>query len=145
MEAASSVYSGRWLSGRFASGYLKYWRSLTDIQSMSEAVPVGESLSQLHNAELRGQWEQTFVSTTRGITIVDPVTGIIESTNPAFAAMHGGTVEDFIGQPAVDTLTPEAKAQLGASPGKAGDSRGSSEAPGVRDWLGHHRRGSSRI
>jgi len=81
---------------------------------MSEAVLVGESLSQLHNAELRGQWEQTFVSTMRGITIVDPATGIIESTNPAFAAMHGGAVEDFIGKPAVNALTPEARAQLGA-------------------------------
>jgi diguanylate cyclase (GGDEF)-like protein/PAS domain S-box-containing protein len=75
---------------------------------------MGESLSQPQNAELRGQWEQTFVSTTRGITIVDPATGIIESTNPAFAAMHGGTVEDFIGTPAVNALSPEGKTQLGA-------------------------------
>jgi PAS domain S-box-containing protein len=49
-----------------------------------------------------------------GDTIVDPATGIIESTNPAFAAMHGGTVEDFIGQPAVKALTAEAKARLGS-------------------------------
>jgi diguanylate cyclase (GGDEF)-like protein/PAS domain S-box-containing protein len=105
---------------------LKYWRLSTDIQRMSEGVrgavpdqvadassPPGPSLSPLHDAELRAQWEQTFVSTTRGITITNPISGIIESTNPAFAAMHGGTVEDFVGQPAINALSPEAQLQLG--------------------------------
>jgi PAS domain S-box-containing protein len=105
---------------------LKYWPLSTDIQRMSEGVrgtapdqiadasgPADQSLSPLHDAELRGQWEQTFVSTTRGITITNPVSGIIESTNPAFAAMHGGTVDDFVGQPAINPLSHEAQSQLG--------------------------------
>ena len=44
---------------------------------------------------------------TRGIAVVDATTGIIHSVNPAFAAMHGGVVGDFVGQPGSFVLAPD--------------------------------------
>ena len=43
-------------------------------------------------ADARAQWEQTFSGSSRGISVTDPVSGIMQSVNPAFATMHGGTV-----------------------------------------------------
>lgn len=57
--------------------------------------------------ELLRHWELTFERTTRGISITDPATGRIEAVNPAFAAMHGGVPEDFVGQPVSFVCTPE--------------------------------------
>jgi diguanylate cyclase (GGDEF)-like protein/PAS domain S-box-containing protein len=51
-----------------------------------------------HDA-LRRQWELCFMQTNRGISLVDPGSGLIVSVNPALAAMHGGEVEDFVGRP----------------------------------------------
>ncbi len=53
---------------------------------------------------LRDQWEQAFASTSRGISITDAASGIVQSVNPAFAAMHGGEVEDFVGLPSTALL-----------------------------------------
>lgn len=57
--------------------------------------------------DLLRQWELTFERTTRGISITDPQTGRIEAVNPAFAAMHGGKPDDFVGQPISFVCTPE--------------------------------------
>ena len=43
-------------------------------------------------------WEQAFGWSTRGIAVIDATTGSSESVNPAFAAMHGGSVDDFVGR-----------------------------------------------
>jgi PAS domain S-box-containing protein len=61
---------------------------------------------------VRAQWEQTFSGSSRGISVTDPVSGIIQSVNPAFAAMHGGTVEDFVGRLAESLLTDEFRRQV---------------------------------
>lgn len=57
--------------------------------------------------ELQAQWALTFENTTRGITITDPVTGIMQAVNPAFARMHGGVSAHFAGLPLVSVFTPE--------------------------------------
>jgi diguanylate cyclase (GGDEF)-like protein/PAS domain S-box-containing protein len=64
--------------------------------------------------ELLKQWELAFRMTTTGITITDPETGILQSVNPAFAAMHGGQVEDFVGRPLVRVLTEADAARIPA-------------------------------
>jgi PAS domain S-box-containing protein len=61
---------------------------------------------------VRAQWEQTFSGSSRGISVTDPVSGIIQSVNPAFAAMHGGTVEDFVGRLAESLLSDEFQQQV---------------------------------
>ena len=62
--------------------------------------------------ELRRVWEQAFGWSTRGIVVVDATTGVIHSVNPAFAAMHGGVVADFVGQTGTFVLAPGAQAEL---------------------------------
>ena len=57
--------------------------------------------------EIRQQWQQCFQHTRRGISVVDPQTGILMSVNPAFARMHGGEVSDFVGKPLTSVFTPE--------------------------------------
>jgi hypothetical protein len=44
--------------------------------------------------------------------VTDPVSGIIQAVNPAFAAMHGGTVEDFVGRLAQSLLSDEFQQQV---------------------------------
>ena len=62
--------------------------------------------------ELRSHWELTFATSSRGIAVTDPVSGVIRSVNPAFVAMHGGSAEDFVGQSVAMLLTDEFKARL---------------------------------
>ena len=62
--------------------------------------------------DVRAQWEQTFSGSSRGISVTDPVSGIMHSVNPAFAAMHGGTVQDFSGRLAESLLTDEFRQQV---------------------------------
>lgn len=58
--------------------------------------------------EARRRWEACFSLTTRGIAVVDPGSGLIESVNRSFAAMHGGSEDDFIGRP-LASMFPEAE------------------------------------
>src|SRR4051812_30991579 len=74
----------------------------TDVFSPPPAAPTAHRPAD----ELLKQWELAFRMTTTGITITDPETGIVHSVNPAFAAMHGGEVEDFVGRPLTSVFTP---------------------------------------
>jgi PAS domain S-box-containing protein len=67
--------------------------------------------------ELRAQWEILFQVTRRGIAVSDPRTKLLVAVNPAYAAMHGGTVEDFVGQPVASVLTPHSAERLEALAG----------------------------
>jgi PAS domain S-box-containing protein len=62
--------------------------------------------------ELRAQWEVLFRVTRRGIALTDPRTKVLAAVNPAYAAMHGGAVEDFVGLPAACVLTPASAQRL---------------------------------
>jgi diguanylate cyclase (GGDEF)-like protein/PAS domain S-box-containing protein len=56
--------------------------------------------------EPRDAWEHAFRWSTRGIAVTDAATNVIQSVNPAFAAMHGGSGDDFVGRPAATVLAP---------------------------------------
>jgi PAS domain S-box-containing protein len=62
--------------------------------------------------ELRAQWEVLFRVTRRGIAVTDPRTKVLVAVNPAYAAMHGGAVDDFVGLPATSVLTPASGRRL---------------------------------
>jgi PAS domain S-box-containing protein len=64
--------------------------------------------------QLRAQWEVLFQVTRRGIAISDPDTKMLSAVNPAYAAMHGGTVDDFPGLPVARVLAPRSAERLGA-------------------------------
>src|SRR5215467_13686040 len=50
------------------------------------------------DSELQQLWLLSFQQTTRGIAI-DDAEGLLVAVNPAFALMHGGTPDDFVGRP----------------------------------------------
>jgi PAS domain S-box-containing protein len=64
--------------------------------------------------ELSAQWELLFRTTRRGIAVTDPRTGVLAAVNPAYAAMHGGVVSDFVGLPLACVLAPASAARIGA-------------------------------
>jgi PAS domain S-box-containing protein len=76
------------------------------------AVTLRDALERQGADELRAQWEVLFRVTRRGIALTDPRTKVLAAVNPAYAAMHGGDVEDFIGLPAACVLTPASAARL---------------------------------
>jgi PAS domain S-box-containing protein len=67
----------------------------------------GVAASKLHNL-----WALSFEKTTRGIAIIEVSSRLVIAVNPAYAKMHGGTVEDFVGRTIDHSLTPETLARL---------------------------------
>ena len=63
------------------------------------------------DSELQQLWELSFQHTTRGIAIADPE-GLLVAVNPAFARMHGGTPEDFVGCTFRSCVAPAHAAKL---------------------------------
>jgi PAS domain S-box-containing protein len=63
------------------------------------------------DSELQKLWQLGFQKTTRGIAIGD-AEGLLMAVNPAFARMHGGTPDDFIGRPFRSCLSPRDAAKL---------------------------------
>jgi diguanylate cyclase (GGDEF)-like protein/PAS domain S-box-containing protein len=53
------------------------------------------------------RWEVIFASAGWGVVVVNPETDILEAVNPAFASMHGYTVEELVGKSAAGTIAPE--------------------------------------
>jgi PAS domain S-box-containing protein len=79
-----------------------------------QRVTVRDAAGRSRADELRSQWEALFQVTRRGIAVTDPHTKALAAVNPAFAAMHGGTVEDFVGLPVARVLTPQSAERLAA-------------------------------
>jgi len=64
--------------------------------------------------EFCAYWETTFEQTRRAVAITDPQTGILSGVNMAFASMHGGQIEDFVGRPLACVCSPEDSARTPA-------------------------------
>ena len=78
------------------------------------AVTIRDASERQSADALRAQWEVLFRVTRRGIAVCDPRTGVLAAVNPAYAAMHGGTVEDFVGLPLTCVLTPASAERIEA-------------------------------
>jgi diguanylate cyclase (GGDEF)-like protein/PAS domain S-box-containing protein len=61
--------------------------------------------------ELRSLMELAFMTSPRGVVVTEPHEGLITLVNPAFARMHGGEVEDYVGKPLRDVFAPESAAR----------------------------------
>ena len=77
-------------------------------------VTIRDASDRRRSDELRAQWELLFRVTRRGIAVTDPRTKVLVAVNPAYAAMHGGEVEDFVGLPAACVLAPASAERLEA-------------------------------
>jgi PAS domain S-box-containing protein len=58
------------------------------------------------------RWELLFQHASWGIAIAEPDTHALLAINPAFAAMHGYTVDELVGRSIVETFAPESRAEL---------------------------------
>jgi len=58
------------------------------------------------------RWETIFAHAGWGIALANPENYRLEAVNPAFAAMHGWTVEELTGVSLAETLAPECRQQL---------------------------------
>jgi len=79
-----------------------------------QRVTIRDSTGRSPADELRAQWEVLFQVSRRGMAITDPRAKVLVAVNPAFAAMHGGDVEDFVGLPVATVLAAESSARLEA-------------------------------
>jgi PAS domain S-box-containing protein len=75
-------------------------------------VTVRDASDRRRSDELRAQWEVLFRLTRRGIAVTDPRSQVLVAVNPAYAAMHGGEVEDFVGLPVACVLAPGSAERL---------------------------------
>ena len=58
------------------------------------------------------RWETIFAHAGWGVALANPDNYRLEAVNPAFAAMHGWTVEELTGQSLAETLAPEWRQKL---------------------------------
>ena len=68
--------------------------------------------SQKKSVEEIFQFRQLFQHASWGVVITDVQDDRLAFVNPAFAAMHGRTVEEMVGMPLAETFAPEARALL---------------------------------
>ncbi|MCA1556411.1 MAG: PAS domain S-box protein, partial [Acidobacteria bacterium] len=61
--------------------------------------------------ELR-RWELIFQHAGWGVAMADPVSGALRAVNPAFALMHGYSVEELLGKTLAETFAPEERPKL---------------------------------
>jgi diguanylate cyclase (GGDEF)-like protein/PAS domain S-box-containing protein len=58
------------------------------------------------------RWEAIFAHAGWGVALANPEDYRLEAVNPAFAAMHGWTVEELTGKSLAETLAPEWRTKL---------------------------------
>jgi PAS domain S-box-containing protein len=58
------------------------------------------------------RWEQIFQHAGWGVAMAEPEGGTFKIVNPAFARMHGHTIEEMLGKSIDETFAPEARDQL---------------------------------
>jgi PAS domain S-box-containing protein len=69
------------------------------------------------------KWEQIFTHAGWAVAIINPADNRFQAVNPAFARMHGYTVEELVGKPLADTLAPECR-DASAEHGHLADEKG---------------------
>jgi PAS domain S-box-containing protein len=70
------------------------------------------SVEKAHEAQL-SRWEGLFQHAGWGVAMTEPDTHRLLAVNPAFARMHGYSVDELVGRPLSDCLTPESRTELG--------------------------------
>lgn len=58
------------------------------------------------------KWEFIVNHAGWAVAVAHPETHVLEMVNPAFAAMHGYSVDEIVGRPLADTFAPESRAEL---------------------------------
>ncbi|MDF0650403.1 MAG: MASE1 domain-containing protein [Nitrospira sp.] len=70
-------------------------------------------LAERQGAEAKArQWESVFNKASWAVAVTDSADNRLKAVNPAFAAMHGFTVEELVGRPLVDLFASESRTEL---------------------------------
>lgn len=69
------------------------------------------SVEKAHEAKLQ-RWEELFQHAGWGVAMTEPETHRLLAINPAFARMHGYSVDELLGRPLSDCLAPESRPEL---------------------------------
>ena len=72
------------------------------------------SVEKAHEAQLK-RWEQLFQHAGWGVAMTEPATHRLLAVNPAFASMHGYSVDELLGRRLSDCLAPESRFELATS------------------------------
>ena len=79
-----------------------------------EIVLMHEDITERRRAEEQARrWGNVFEHVQWGVVIASPDGSRLIMMNPAYARMHGYSVEELVGRPLVDVFGPEARAGLG--------------------------------
>ncbi len=79
-------------------------------------ISVIEDIDRRKRAEEEaGRWARIFEHAGWGVAICSAQEARIELANPAFAAMHGASVEELVGTPMAEVFAPESRAELPAN------------------------------
>jgi len=103
----------------------------TRVRSRTEDLEAALREMQKENSERRRieealrRWELIFAHAGWGVALTNPQDHRLEAANPAFAAMHGWTMEELAGKSLADAVAPEWRPKL-------------EELAGVTDELGHN-------
>ena len=90
----------------------------TRVRSRTEELEAALREMQKENGERRSieealrRWEAIFAHAGWGVALANPENYRLRAVNPAFAAMHGWTVEELTGKSLEDTLAPEWRPRL---------------------------------
>lgn len=70
-------------------------------------------LAERHDAEAKArQWESVFNRASWAVAVADPTDHKLTAVNPAFAELHGFTVEQLVGKSLADLTAPESRSEL---------------------------------
>ncbi len=88
-------------------------RSQAHAREQAARSQAEQSLARLRASEARRKrWEEIFAHLGVGVALIRAEDNVLEDVNPAFARMHGATLEELIGQPLAELFAPEARAML---------------------------------
>ncbi len=99
---------------KYHDGRITGWRENYVYKLPSgEIVAIYDDITERKQAEEKlHQWAHIFEHAEWGVVVCNVEHATIEIVNPAFARMHGYTVEDLIGYPIVDLFAPEIREDL---------------------------------
>lgn len=86
---------------------------VTAAEADRRRIELEREVSERRAAESRARhWESVFNKSSWAVAVMDPVDNRLNAVNPAFAAMHGLTVEDLIDRPLASVCAQESRAEL---------------------------------
>ena len=94
-----------------------------DLLQMMTAIgsQIGQFIERRRAEESLRRWEHIFQQAGWAVAVANPQDNTLQVVNPAFAAMHGYTLEELVGKPLAKVLAPESRNELPRQVHEKGD------------------------